>query len=131
MAIRRVSQKYAERVAISILLQFTGERKGTELLPGASEMSRAIHNLRRTNESAEIELKELEHKIVELGDKLMDIESKRASIHFQSFSLFNENTSLAIHVCGTDILKSAENPAETHAALDAILNRYVFKNTSI
>ena len=131
MAIRHLSQKYAERIAVSILLQFTGERKGTELLPDAAEIRRALHDLQRTNESAEIELKELEHKIVELGGKLMDIESKRAGIHFQSFSLFNENTLLGIHVFWTDILRSAENPAETHAALDAILNRYVFKNTSI
>ena len=131
MAIRYLSQKYAERVAVSIILQFTGGRKETELLPDAAEMRRALHDLQKANESAEIELKELEHKIVELRHKLMDIDSKRAGIHFQSFSLFNENTSLAIRVCGTDALKSAESRAETYGVLDAILNRYVFKNTSI
>lgn len=131
MAIRYLSQKYAERVAVSIILQFTGGRKETELLPDAGEMRRALHDLQKANESAEIELKELEHKIVELRHKLMDIDSKRAGIHFQSFSLFNENTSLAIRVCGTDALKSAESRVETYGVLDAILNRYVFKNTSI
>jgi predicted RNase H-like nuclease (RuvC/YqgF family) len=132
VSIRLSSQKYAERVALSVILHFIGEPAVAGSHSDTERLRTALRKLQQENESAEAELSKLESEIAELKRSLMTTESERAGLHFQSFSLFNENTSLAIRVCGTDFLRTArESQPEAYSTLDTILNRYVFKENSI
>ncbi len=118
----------AEQTAVTYIALFISRRRRVAFPPDSETVAGELSGIRVRRRDLLEKRKALESELRELKRDLMDVEAERSGIHFRSYTMFNENTALAIR------LSALRSPHPGTAGIDVdgveydrILDRYVFR----
>jgi predicted nuclease with TOPRIM domain len=124
----RAGKRKAMEAAYAFLALYIERRTGLHFPLRTEELENELHDLQSRREEVRKALEAQRLKLHKLKREIMSVETERSGLHFRSYVLFNDNTTLAIRLSGDRALESDKTPEiVSGSTLDRIMDRYVFR----
>ncbi len=118
----------ALQTATEYLGLFVSRTRGMALPLSRQDLESELRSVRLLIRDVQERKKTVDAELRKLKIELMNVETERSALHFKSYTLFNQNTALAIRLSALSSRHSS-GEAETfnRHEFDRILDRYVFR----